>query len=60
MPKKISALNVNYQNLLKKDLSTLKFLLNWVGKKENFGDIDVLAADIFGIMLISSVCFPEQ
>ena len=60
MPKKISAESAAYQNLLNTILSTLKFLLNWAGKKENFGDINVHAADIFGIILIYSVCLQEQ
>ena len=60
MPKKISALNVVYQLLLKKDTSTLKFSLNWAGEKDVFRNINASPAGTFGIMLISSVCLLDQ
>jgi len=58
MLKKIYALNAAYQMLLKKVLSTFKFLLNWAGKLKSFKSINVLTAVTSGIMRVitSSVC----
>jgi len=60
MPKKNFVLNAAYQMLLNLVLNTLKFLLNWVGKKEKFRFTNVLLAAISGITLISSVCLLAQ
>ena len=53
MSKKISALNAACQMLLKKDLSTLQFLLNAAGKREKLNSMNAVHAITDGITLIS-------
>jgi len=60
MSKKISVQNATCQQLLKTDLSTLKFSLNSVGAIKIFKNINALIADIFGMMPIYLVCSPKK
>jgi len=56
MPKKSFVQNAVYQGSLKMDSSALKFSLNLVGAKKVFKNIFAVTADMFGIILTSSVC----
>ena len=60
MSKKISVQNATCQQLLKTDLSTLKFSLNSVGKKEKFKSTNAVRVNTNGITLIYSVCSPKK